>query len=136
VHDGAMETVDAEMVSADEYEVGELDVDAYDRPGTTGGADVGTTGGADVGTTGESSVSSVTIDESAQGKTVVDQSGEEVGIVSEVEAGTLYVDPHPSLTDKIRAKLDWGDMDEESYPLDEDRIDEITRSNVKIRGYE
>jgi sporulation protein YlmC with PRC-barrel domain len=73
-----------------------------------------------------------TIDEKDQGKTVVDHHGEEVGIVSDVEAGTMYVDPHPSLTDKIRAKLDWGDADEDSYPLAPDQIEEITRDRVRI----
>ncbi|NHN42721.1 hypothetical protein G9C85_13930 [Halorubellus sp. JP-L1] len=135
VHDGEVKTIDVEMATADEYDVGEMDVDAYDRSGTTAGGSVGTATD-DAGMAGEERASSFTIDESDQGKTVVDQSGDEVGIVSEVTAGTLYVDPHPSLTDKIRAKLDWGDKDEESYPLDADRIDEITRSEVRIRGQE
>lgn len=132
VHEGERRTVEAEMAAADEYDVGALDVDAYDRTRTSGNTGVGATDDLDVERTGES----VAVDASAQGKTVVDQTGEEVGIVSEVKTGTLYVDPHPSMTDKIRAKLDWGDMDENSYPLEADRIDEITENNVRIRDHE
>lgn len=123
VHQDDVRTLDVEMAEADEYDVGELDADAYDRAGTAGAA-AGAAGGT---------AEAFTIDKTDQGKTVVDASGEEVGIVADVAAGTLYVDPHPSLTDKIRAKLDWGDMDEDSYPLAPDEIDEITRDHVRIR---
>ena len=70
--------------------------------------------------------------EAEEGKTVVDATGEEVGMVVEVDAGTVYVDPHPSLTDRIRAVLDWGGRDEDAYPLDRDHIARITDDEVQL----
>lgn len=67
-----------------------------------------------------------------EGKTVVDSTGEEVGMVVEVENETLFVDPHPSLTDKIKAALDWGEPDEDTYPVTADQISDITDETVEL----
>ncbi|WP_122091037.1 DUF2171 domain-containing protein [Halalkalicoccus subterraneus] len=45
------------------------------------------------------------------GKTVIDSTGEEIGIVSAVEGGTIHVETDPGLTDSIKATLGWGDTD-------------------------
>ncbi len=60
-----------------------------------------------------------------QGKDVVDAAGEKIGMVAEVDEDVLYVDPHPSLTDRIKAALDWGDMNEDSYPVEPENVNRI-----------
>lgn len=70
--------------------------------------------------------------EAEEGKTVVDATGEEVGMVTSVESGTIYVDPHPSLTDRIKAVLDWGGPDDDAYPLESDHIATITDDEVQL----
>lgn len=71
--------------------------------------------------------------EDDEGKSVV-ANGEEVGIVAEVEHGTAYVDPDPGITDKIKAKLDWGERDDDTYPLQEQAVDSITDDEIRLRS--
>lgn len=69
------------------------------------------------------------------GKTVVDGDGDEVGIVSAVRHGTAYVDPDPSITTKLKTKLNWDDYDEdEDYPLQEASIDRVTDDEIRLRS--
>ena len=74
----------------------------------------------------------VQFSEDDEGKSVV-VDGDEVGIVSEVEHGTAYVDPDPGITDKVKAKLDWGDRDEETYPLDEQSVESVTDDEIHLQ---
>lgn len=67
------------------------------------------------------------------GKNVVDGRGDKVGIVSAVRHGTAYVDPDPSLTDEIKAKLDWEDTGEEDYPLQEAAVAAVTDDEIRLR---
>ncbi len=66
------------------------------------------------------------------GKTVV-SGDEEVGMVSDVQGETLYVEPHPSLTDRIKAAFEWGEADEDTNPVEADQIESITDEAVHIR---
>ena len=68
-----------------------------------------------------------------QGKAVV-MGDEKVGMIQRVEGGRAYVDPDPGITDKIKSTLDWGDMDEDTYPLSDDRVDTITDDEVRLRS--
>lgn len=72
------------------------------------------------------------ITEDDEGKTVVNSAGEKVGVVTGVRGGTAYVDPDPGLTDSVKSKLGWSDVDEEDYPLQQDRIDTITDDEVRL----
>ncbi|PSP54872.1 hypothetical protein BRC82_07655 [Halobacteriales archaeon QS_1_67_19] len=67
-----------------------------------------------------------------EGKAVV-MGDEKVGMVQEVRGGTAYVDPDPGITDKIKSTLDWGDADEDTYPLEESRVDTITDDEVRLQ---
>ena len=67
-----------------------------------------------------------------EGKRVVNDMGDEVGIVADVRAGTAYVDPDPGITDTIASKLGWGDADEETYALSDDRIAEVTDDEIRL----
>lgn len=72
-----------------------------------------------------------TITEDDEGKSVVVE-GEKVGIVSEVRGGTAYVDPDPSITESIKSKMGWGEADQETYPIREDSVSEVTDDEVRL----
>lgn len=73
-----------------------------------------------------------TIDESAEGKTVVTADGSEVGTVVDADNTTAYVEPNPDLTDEIAAELGWGDTDEETYELDNDTVESVTDDEIRL----
>ncbi|MFC4988725.1 hypothetical protein [Saliphagus infecundisoli] len=66
------------------------------------------------------------------GKTVVNASGDEIGIVSAIEHGTARVEPDPGITDTIRAKLGWEDTNEETYPLQDHAVSRVTDDEVRL----
>jgi hypothetical protein len=72
-----------------------------------------------------------TINDSDEGKRVINDNGEVIGLVSGVESGTAYVDPDPGATEKIMSKLGWDDVDENDYPLDRSKIDTITDNEIR-----
>lgn len=72
--------------------------------------------------------------EEDEGKTVVNPVGEEVGIVELVEDGTAYVEPHPSWTDRIKARIGWeDDPDMGEQPLEEEYVEEVTDDSVILQ---
>ncbi|WP_114579496.1 hypothetical protein [Saliphagus sp. LR7] len=73
-----------------------------------------------------------TIDESAEGKTVVAADGSEVGTVVDADNVTAYVEPDPDLTDEIAAELGWGDADDETYKLDNDTVETVTDDEIRL----
>ena len=73
----------------------------------------------------------ITSDE--EGKRVVNATGDVIGVVESVQAGTPYVKPDPGVTDTIMATMGWGDADEETYALDERDVEAITDDEVQIR---
>lgn len=74
----------------------------------------------------------VMVTEDEEGKRVVDERGDGIGTVSAVREGTLYVDPDPGLAGRVTSSLGWGDGDE-SYPIEEERIERVTDDTVEIR---
>lgn len=72
------------------------------------------------------------ITEEDEGKKVVGSTGDKIGIVSSVRGGTAYVDPDPGLTDNIKSKLGWGDVDQDDYPLDESNIESVTDDEIRL----
>lgn len=73
-----------------------------------------------------------TVTEEDQGKTVVNSDGEKVGVVTGVRGGTAYVNPDPGLTDSIKSKLGWEDVDADDYPLNQDRIETIDEDQIRL----
>ena len=73
-----------------------------------------------------------TIDESDEGKTVVNAEGETVGTIVDVDNNTAHVEPNPGLTDELAAELGWGDADEETYQLDNDSVDTVTDDEIRL----
>jgi sporulation protein YlmC with PRC-barrel domain len=74
-----------------------------------------------------------TLSETDEGKTVVDADGTEIGMVTGVTADDIEVQPDPSLVDRVKATLDWGDRPENRYRIDADRIDRITGTEIELR---
>lgn len=70
-------------------------------------------------------------EESDEGKPVINASGDKLGEVADVNEGVAYVDPHPSLTKKILARLG-AEEDDEYYQLRRDKIDHITDDEVVV----
>lgn len=77
-------------------------------------------------------MSSIQLTEADEGKRVVTESGDEVGVISEVRSGTAYVDPDPNAFESIKSKLGWGDRDEDTYPLSGDDVTEVTEEKVRL----
>lgn len=69
------------------------------------------------------------------GKRVVNADGRTVGTVTAVRHGTAYVDPDPDMFDKIKAKLGWEDVDEDSYPLQRSEVSEVTDDEIRLRRF-
>lgn len=70
--------------------------------------------------------------ESDEGKKVV-RGDKTVGRVVDVKHGTPYVDPDPGITDTLKSKLGWADADEDTYPLQDETIEEVTDDEIRIR---
>lgn len=73
------------------------------------------------------------VTEDDEGKEVV-QDGETVGRVVDVDHGTAYVDPDPGITETLLSKLGWTDRDEDSYPLQETAIDQVTDDQIRLKS--
>lgn len=72
------------------------------------------------------------LSEEDEGKNIVDSNGEKVGMVKNVESGTAYVDADPGLTDSIKSKLGWGDVDQDDYQLQGDQIETVTDDEIRL----
>ncbi|MEM4781152.1 MAG: PRC-barrel domain containing protein [Halalkalicoccus sp.] len=68
-----------------------------------------------------------------EGKDVVDANGEKIGVVQSVRAGTAHVNPDPGVTDELKSTLGWGDADEDTYALDDHRIEAVTDDAIQVR---
>jgi len=112
--------VESEIVDADEYDV---DLGTH----VTTGAEAAAT---ETGTA--TTAATVTPTDDDVGKEVVNTRGDELGMVVDVESNQMYVDPHASLTDKIRTALGWGDHDEDSYRVDNESIVRIEDDQVVL----
>lgn len=77
----------------------------------------------------------ITFSESDEGKKVVDSAGETVGRVVDVRHGSAYVDPDPGTFDTIKSKLGWGDVDDDSYPLQKADVDSVTDDEIRLRRF-
>lgn len=69
------------------------------------------------------------------GKYVVTADGDRVGTVTAVRHGTPYIDPDPDVFDRIKAAMGWEDVDDDTYPLQEEEVDEITNEEIRLRQF-
>jgi hypothetical protein len=140
------ELVESEVVRSDTIEGEIIDVEEYEtmatgemEPGATeagaGEPTASTESEAGIGTTDEmAGASTIELTQDDQGKDVVDESGQQIGMVAEVEGQTAYVDPEPGLTDRLKARMDWGSHGDDDYPVESSQIMEITDDEVVIRS--
>ncbi|SEQ41905.1 hypothetical protein [Natrinema salaciae] len=135
------ELVDSEVVGSEMIEGEIIDVEEYgavetagmetEAGGTMSGEATASTGSeADMDATGPA----IELSPHDQGKDVVDESGQQIGMVAEVEGQTAYIDPEPGLTDRLKARLNWGGHGDDDYPVESSQIEEITDDEVVIRG--
>ncbi|WP_049914700.1 hypothetical protein [Haloterrigena salina] len=148
------DVIEGEIIDVEEY--GAIETSAeVDEAGTGTGAGMGAGAGGGAGTGGEGAgdptpdvevesgtggssadagdMGRVELSEDDQGKDVVDETGEQIGIVAEVEGQTAYVDPEPGLTDRLKARMNWGGHDDEDYPIEASEINEITDREVIVQ---
>lgn len=131
---GTDEGIGTDDRNTDDVETGERGTETYDED--TSGMDetppagsAGPRGTADTGDTGRR-----TIRDDDEGKPVFNERGERVGIVAEVQHDTAHVDPNPGLAEQIKAKLGWADIDDDTYPLQEQTIERISEDGIHLRG--
>lgn len=147
------EVIDAELLDVAEYEdVETVEPAAGERGsamGTAGAAGAtgaagresgaeragGTEPAADVGAdAGATTDGTVNLTDADRGKAVVDEAGEQVGIVADVDDEHLYVDPEPGLTDRLKARFGWGEPDRDAYPVERSEIRSVTADEVVLSG--
>lgn len=70
------------------------------------------------------------------GKQVVNASGENVGVVTEVDedAALVYVDPNPGITDRIKTRLGWESRGEDAYTVSPDHIEAIEDDEMRLKS--
>jgi hypothetical protein len=73
--------------------------------------------------------------DSDEGKKVVNAHGDTIGRITAVHGNTAHVDPDPGLMDEMRSKLGWGDADEDTYPLKNEDVTEITDDEIHVRQF-
>lgn len=67
-----------------------------------------------------------------EGKDVVDEEGERLGTVETVEDAAIQIDPDSGMTDDQRNEFGWGDHRSETHRVENDRIREVTVTEVVI----
>jgi sporulation protein YlmC with PRC-barrel domain len=82
---------------------------------------------------GEAVGSEVDLSNDDIGKTVVDEHGTDVGIVSDVDADRVHVNPDAGITERIKSSLGWGDT-EDTYAIGTEQIDRIDDDRVVLRS--
>ncbi|WP_435553017.1 hypothetical protein [Natrinema sp. CGMCC1.2065] len=138
------ELVESDVVSSELLEGEIIDVEEYGSMAageTAGVAGDETMADADVtgiegenAAAGETAAPTVELSRDDQGKDVVDESGQQIGMVAEVEGQTAYVDPEPGLTDRLKARMNWGGHGGDDYPVEAAQISAITDDEVVIRS--
>jgi sporulation protein YlmC with PRC-barrel domain len=70
-----------------------------------------------------------------QGKRVVNEDGETVGMVTNVDetAGKAYVDSDPNIAEKIMSRLGWDTMDADDYAIEQHQVDSITDDEIRLK---
>ncbi|MBV0924087.1 PRC-barrel domain containing protein [Halomicroarcula limicola] len=72
--------------------------------------------------------------EEDEGKRVVNNRGDEVGVISGFRGGAAYVDPDPGITDKIMSTLGWENVDDDDYKLDSSQVASIDDDEVRLKS--
>jgi hypothetical protein len=68
-----------------------------------------------------------------EGKAVVDTAGERIGIISKVREGTAFVTPRAGVGERIKTKLGWGTVEDDSYPLMDEAVEAVTDDEIRVQ---
>lgn len=68
------------------------------------------------------------------GKILVDVEGEELGVVTDVEDNTAWIDPEPGLGEAILAAFGWTEKNEDDYSIDGDLVDTVTDEEIRVNA--
>lgn len=79
----------------------------------------------------DSSQSPSTPTEDDTGKPVVTSDDTQIGVISEIEGGTVYVDPDSDIADDVRAILG-GEETDETFPLDVDALKRDPYADIAV----
>lgn len=82
----------------------------------------------------EEKIMPVTFSEDDEGKTVVDASGDTLGIVTKIQRDTAYVEPDPDVTETLKSELGMGDADPDEYTVHQDAVETTTDEKLHLRG--
>lgn len=66
-----------------------------------------------------------------EGKEVL-AGGQYVGIVVETDAERAFVEPEPSISQSLMARLGWGEADEDAYPINGDAVAAVTDDEIRL----
>lgn len=78
-------------------------------------------------------MSTTRLTEEDEGKRVIASNGDEIGMIAEVREGTPYVETDPDVFEKVKAKFDWGEPEEDAYPLKTADVADVTDDEVHLR---
>ncbi|WP_440006977.1 hypothetical protein [Halomicrococcus sp. SG-WS-1] len=148
------DVVTSEVTESELVEEETIDVESLETPSETDHEHmtgiVDTTpeigrGRTDEGTTAGGTTTSTAMDEGSrdaterveltpddEGKRVVDSDGERIGTVDAVEGDDILVEPHDSITDRIKSVFGEGHENQDEYRIGQERITEVTGSTVRV----
>lgn len=67
-------------------------------------------------------------------KPVVDSDGRQIGVITEVEGNTAFVNAKSEISNSTKTKLGWGNTDKIAYPLQIDDVERITGEEIRLRA--
>lgn len=69
-----------------------------------------------------------------EGKFLMDVEGEQIGIVTEVdaEAQVAYVEPEPGMAEAIVQGLGYGDKDDDDIEVPADSVETVTDTELRV----
>ena len=136
--------IEGEIIDVEEYEPIEASGDTEtttsaetergDRAGPMTGTERSVQDETTVGAEAGAGATTIELSSEDEGKDVVDETGEQIGIVATVQGDTAYVDPQPGVTDRLKARLGWGDHGGDDYPIEAAQIADVTDDEVVVRG--
>lgn len=74
-----------------------------------------------------------TLSNEDEGKFLMNDEGEQLGIVTEVDDNVAYVDPDPNLGEAWIEAFGWGDADEDDLSVPGDMIGTVTDKELRVK---
>jgi len=71
--------------------------------------------------------------ESDEGMRVVDEDGNEIGVVSGFRGGKVFVEPDPGVTDAVLERLGWKSIERDEYALDHSDVETVIDDEIRVQ---